>query len=123
MRCICRDAQGFTRPHRRFFASERGLDLAFQQSKRFLEVVPVGGWAAAGGNVHVDQAIPAVGVVAGEQDRVGVTDEADVRKALVCVGPRDLEGALWIVRGNRRGGSEVTECSFMWWSLGSWLTD
>jgi hypothetical protein len=63
-----------------------------------------GGRAAAGRNVHVDQAIPAVGVVAGEQDRVGITDEADVRKALVCVGPRDLEGALWIVRGNRRGG-------------------
>jgi hypothetical protein len=42
---------------------------------------------AAGWDVHIDQAVPTVCVIAGEQDGVGITDEADVRQALIRVGP------------------------------------
>jgi hypothetical protein len=46
--------------------------------------------------------LAAIGVVPREQDRVGVSDEADVGQGLVGVWSRDLEAAFEVVgRGQR----------------------
>ena len=54
----------------------------------------VGRRSTTGWDVHVDQAVATVSVVAREQDRVGVSDEPDVWQALVSVRPRDREAPL-----------------------------
>jgi len=74
MRRVRGNTQRFAGPHRRFFAPEGGFDLAFEQGKGFLKVVAMGRRAAAGWDVHIDQAVSTVCVIAGEQDGVGITD-------------------------------------------------
>jgi hypothetical protein len=61
-------------------AAEDELDLAVEAREHLFEVVAVRGRAAAVGDVHVDQAIAAVGPVAGDQHRVGVAGQGDVRR-------------------------------------------
>jgi len=43
--------------------------------------------------VHVDERVLPGGLLAGDEDRVGVTDKPDVREALVVVRPGDGEFA------------------------------
>lgn len=50
-----------------------------------LEVVAVGRRTAAGQDLHVDERVGAVRVVAGDQDRVRVTDQASARQRPVLV--------------------------------------
>jgi hypothetical protein len=66
--------------------------------------MPVVRRATAGRDVHVDQAVATVGVVAREQDRVGVSGEPDVGQALVGVGPRDREAPFGVVGRDRSDG-------------------
>ena len=77
--------------------AERHPHLAVQDGEHLLEVVPVRRRPAAGRDVHVDQGVLAVRVLAGHQDRVRVADQPDVRQALVVVWPRDGELAGQVV--------------------------
>ena len=90
------DAESFAGFYDGFCVAEGGLDFAFQDGEGFFEVVAVWGWAAAGGDMHVDEAVAAAGVFAGEQNCVGVADEADVGR-LAGVGMRDGEGSVEVV--------------------------
>ncbi len=107
MRRVRRDAYSLAGVHGRFFSAEGGFNLAFQDGEGFLEVVPMRRWAAPGRNVHVDQAITAAGVGGREEDGVGVSNESDVREALVRIGPRDLEAAGKVIGGKRLDGTFV----------------
>jgi hypothetical protein len=63
---------------RSLFTAEGELKLAFEQREHLLEVVAVRSGAPAVRDVHVDQAVAASRFRAGQQDRVRVTDDADV---------------------------------------------
>ena len=45
--------------------------------------------------------LPAESTFTGDQNRVGVADQTDVRQALVLIGTGDRQLAGWIVEGNR----------------------
>src|SRR6266566_3621810 len=66
-----------------------------------LMVWPVRWRPSARRDVHVDEGVPAGGVMAGDQDGVGVADEPDVRQALIFVWPRDGEPARRVVGRDR----------------------
>src|ERR1700730_2792143 len=76
-------------------APEGGLEFAFEQGKGFLKIVAVGRWAAAGRDVHVDQAEAACGVLASKQDGVSVAYQADVRQVVRL---SEGESSLGIIR-------------------------
>jgi hypothetical protein len=57
---------------------ERELDRALKQREHLLEVVAMRRRAAAVAHQHVDRAVPAVGLSARDEDRVGVADKGDV---------------------------------------------
>ena len=59
--------------------------------------VAVRGRAATRRDKHVYKAVATAGVVAREQDRIGVSNEPDVGQALVSVGPRDRHPSFGIV--------------------------
>jgi len=60
------------------FASEGGLELAFEKNEGFFKVVAMRRRSATGRNEHVDEAELACGVFAREQDSVGVADDAEM---------------------------------------------
>ena len=82
---------------------ERHPHLAVEDGEHLLEVVPVRGRPAAGRDVHVDEGVLAVGVLARHQDRVRVADQPDVRQGLVVVWPCDGELAGQVVGRYRSG--------------------
>jgi hypothetical protein len=98
------EAHGLTGSHRHFFAPERGFNFALEQRERFLEVMAVRRRTTSGRDVHIEQAVAAIGVLAGKNDRVGVSDKSDVRQALVRFRFREFERPLEIVVGDRGGG-------------------
>jgi hypothetical protein len=104
MRCVCRDAQGFASPHRRLLATAGSFNLTGKQSEGFLKIVAMRRRAAPGGDVHVNQAVSAIGVLTREQDRVGISDKSDVRQALLNAGSRYFDETFGIVSGERRDG-------------------
>jgi hypothetical protein len=65
--------------------------------------MPVGRRTAAGRDVHVNETVPAIGVVPGKQNRVGIPDESYVRKALIGLWSRDFEFPPGVI-GRKRGG-------------------
>ena len=75
------------------FTAEGGLDLALEEDEGFFKIVPVRGWAAAGWDVHVDEAELAGGVFAAQEDGVGIAHQAEVREVWI-VGSGENEGAL-----------------------------
>jgi hypothetical protein len=60
--------------------------------------------AAARRNVHVNEAVATVGVVTGEQNGIGVPDDAEMAKALVVIWFRNHQIAKEIVRWDWRDG-------------------
>ena len=60
--------------------------------------------AAARRNVHVDEAITAVGIIGREQNGISVSHDAEVAKALVFVRVRNRKIAAGVVRRNRGDG-------------------
>ena len=86
-------------------------DLPVEHGEHFLEVVPVRRRPAARRDVHVDEGVPAGGVIAGDEDRVGVADEPDVRQALIFVRPGHGELARRVV-GRDRSRLEPACCRF-----------
>jgi hypothetical protein len=95
--CVGWHVDGLAGTGHEALATEGELDRALEDGEHLLEVVTVGRRAAAWRDVHVDERVLAGGVVAGHQDRVGVPDNAEVRKTLVAVGSCDGEVSLWVV--------------------------
>jgi hypothetical protein len=77
--------------------SEGQLDLTLEHGEHLLEVVTVRRGAATGWNVHVDKGVFAVRVITSDKDRIGVPDEAIVRKARVFVWSSDREMPMRVV--------------------------
>ena len=88
-----------TRAHDAPLPAERGLNLTFNNEKGFPEIVAMRRRAAAGWNMHVNQAKPAGGFLAAQNDRVGVADDAEVRE--VVPGVFQCKAAGRVVVGNR----------------------
>src|SRR5437762_12872580 len=118
---VRRNVNGFTGAHDRLLTAESSFDFAFENRKRLLEIVAVWPWASARRNQHIDQAIAAIGVVARQQDRVGISGQTDVRQLLVLVRPRDRQLSLGIVGWNRRdrlgGDCVLVHKLFRFWLL------
>src|SRR5882757_3785950 len=89
VRRIGGNVYGFTGAHDRLLTAETGFDLAFKDGEGFLKVVAVRTWASARRNQHINQAIAAIGVVARQQDCIGVSHQCDMRQLLVFVRPCD----------------------------------
>jgi hypothetical protein len=89
VRGVGRHVDGLAGAGNERLAAEGHPDFAVKHGEHLLEVVPVRRRPAARWDVHVDQRVLSGGVLAGDEDRVGVTDEPDVREALVVVRPRD----------------------------------
>src|ERR1700677_1274783 len=70
----------------RLFPAKCSLHLPFKKDKSLLEVMAMRPRAAAGRNVHVDNAKASVGLVAGHRDGIGISHYADVRKTLIRIG-------------------------------------
>ena len=87
-----------------FFAAKGGFDFTFEDGKRFLEVMAMRRRAASRRDVHVNEAITAGGVIAAEQNGIGVPHESDVAKAPVLFRVRSRKIAEEVVRRNRRDG-------------------
>src|SRR5882724_1023127 len=101
VRGVGRNIDYLAGPHRLLLAAKRGLDFAFQNRERLLKIVPMRRRAAAGRNVHVDQAVTPGGVLTREKNRVCVASHANVRKRrIVRVSKR--EAARRIVWRNAR---------------------
>ena len=94
-------------------AAKGHLDLAVKDGEHLLEVVPVRRRPAARGHVHVDERVLTGGVLAGDEDRVGVADEPDVRQALVAVRPCDGELTGQIVGRDGRGLAGISCCALV----------
>jgi len=73
--------------------------LPSSSRERFFKIMTMRRRPATGRNEHVDQAIAPVCIVAGEQDRVCVSDEAYVRQILIFVG-RATTGFRWRSSGS-----------------------
>jgi hypothetical protein len=101
VRRVGRDVDRLTCSDDRLLAAKGDFDFACEQGERLLEVVTVRRRPAAGRNVHVDQAVVAIGVVPREQNCVGIPREGDVGQFLVGVWPRDLEAPVEVLGGDR----------------------
>ena len=88
-------------------------DLPVQDGEHLLEVVPVRRRPSARRNVHVDEGVPAGRVLAGDEDGVRVSDEPDVRQALIFVWPCDGDPARRVVgRDRSRLDGMLPPCGF-----------
>jgi hypothetical protein len=106
---VGRHVDGLPSSRRDALTAEGHLDLAVEDREHLLEVVAVRRGTASWRDVHVDQRVPTVGVAAGDQDRVGVAHQAQVRQAVVLVGSGDGQAAGRIVRWDR------------WWRRVRWI--
>lgn len=106
MRRVRGDVDRLTCPREALRPSEGELEFALKKGERFFEVMTVRRRPSTWGNMHVDQAEAARRVLAGEKDRVGVSDDANVREILIFR-LRDCEIALKVVGRERRGGRLV----------------
>jgi hypothetical protein len=97
VRCVGRHVYGLACLCNEPLSSETELYLALEHGEHLFKVVTVRRWAAAGWNMHVDECVFAVGIVPTDKNRIGVPDEAEMRKAFVFVWPSDGEMALRIV--------------------------
>jgi hypothetical protein len=104
---VGRNIDGFAGSGDEILITEAQLDFAFEDGEHLLEIVTVRRGPAAGWDVHVDECVLAGCVVTGHQDRVGVSDNAEMRKIVVLVRSSDGEVSLKVVgryRLRRRGG-------------------
>ena len=78
-------------------APEGDLDLAVEDGEHLFEVMSMRWRPAAGRHVHIDQGVLASGVASGNEDRVRVADQPDVRQVFVLVGARNGQRARGVV--------------------------
>jgi hypothetical protein len=102
--CVGWHVDGLSGLRHQVLASESQLHLTLEHGEHLLEVMTVRRRTTAGWNVHVNKCVLAGGVVARNQDRIGVPDEAKVRKAFVFVWSSDGEVSLRIVGRYRPSG-------------------
>src|SRR5579859_275533 len=95
-------------------AAKGDREFAFEDAERFFEVVAMRRRPAARRDVHVDSTEAATRVAAGHKKSVGISDNADVREVLVCVGLREGELALKVIGRNRRIVVHRGGCSLLW---------
>ena len=102
MRGVGRPVDGLAGPRNRVLAAEGELHLAINHGEHFLEVVAVGRGTAAGRDVHIDEGVPASGVLTSQHDRVSITTQPHVRKRPVLVGPGDDQATSRVISRDRR---------------------
>jgi hypothetical protein len=78
VRCVGWDMYGFARSHYRRWAAEGGLDFAFEDAERLLEIMPVSRRAASGRNMHVDEAESARSLFSRKENRICISHQTDV---------------------------------------------
>jgi hypothetical protein len=101
VRCVGRDVDGLASAHDRLRAAKGDLDLALKKGERLLEIVAMRRRAAAGRDVHVNEAVAASRVLARQQDRVGVSYHPDVGQSFVFVRSREPEIAVEVIGRDR----------------------
>ena len=84
-------------------ATESDLDLAVEKGKHLLEVVTVRRRAATRRDKHVYEAVATGGVLARQQDGVGVFRQSNVRQFLVIVRSRERQVSLKVIGRNGPG--------------------
>ena len=94
---VGRNVGGFTRLGHEMLVAKADLDLTLEDCEHFLEIVMVRVGAYTERDVHVDEGVLAGGVVAGNQDRVGVADKAKVSKGFVVVGSCDGKVSMRVI--------------------------
>jgi len=87
VRRIGRDVSGLANSQERFCTAESDLDLALNDTEHFLEVVAMRRRATAGRHKHVDEAVTAGCVLARQKNRVGISNQSNVRQVWVFIGP------------------------------------
>src|SRR2546430_9574653 len=97
MRRVGRDVDGIPSPSGRRLPAEGQLDLPVEDTEHLLEVVAMRGRASARWYVHVDQRVTPGRIAAGQQDGVGVADDAEVLQRLIAIGARRREPASGVV--------------------------
>jgi hypothetical protein len=98
---IRRNVDGFAAPRGVFLAAKYKIDFVFQQRERLLEIVTVRGRPAAGRYHHIDQAIPVGGIFAGDEDRIGIANYADMADLLIVIHSHRGEFTTGVVRWHR----------------------
>ena len=95
--CIGRNVGCLAGPQNGFRATESDLDLAVENGKHLLKVVAVWRRAATWRDTHVYEAVATGGVLARQQDGVGVSRQSNVRQFLVLVWSRDRQVSLKVI--------------------------
>ena len=102
MGCVRRNVDGVAGPYDGLLTAKRGLDLALEQDERLFEIMAMGWRAAPGRNMHIDKTKAFSGGIAGQQQGVSVSHDADVNQVLVLIGLNKRQKAVEIVGRHRR---------------------
>lgn len=105
---VGRDVDRLAGSHNRFGSAERNFDLAFENGEHLFEIVAMRRRTASRRNVHINEAVAAGGVFAGENNRVRVPRETDVRQRLISVWSRDRELSREVIGRDSRTASRHT---------------
>ena len=98
MRCVRWDIYSLTRSKHHLRTTKGGLEFAFEDGECLLEIVPVRRRAALGRNMHIDQAELACSIVAREENRICITNDADVANILAGIRSCESEFSPEVVR-------------------------
>jgi transcriptional regulator len=101
MRRICGDIDSVTRAHHLFGTTKSNVEFAFKQGESLFKVVTMRRWSAARRDVHIDKAEAARRVLAGEKNRVRVSDHPDMRRLRVGVSLGYRKLPLKVIGRNR----------------------
>jgi len=77
--------------------AESDVEFAVKHYEGLFKIVAMRRRAAARGNMHVNKAEAPVGIVASEQNGVGVTDDTEVRKILIGIRPCNGQNPLKVI--------------------------
>src|ERR1035438_1353631 len=102
VRSVRRDVDCVASLNNGLFPPKGSLHLSLKQDESLFKVVTMRSRAAARRNVHVDNAKASVGLIAGDRDGIGISHDANMRKALIRIGLGNGEVALEVVRGKGR---------------------
>ena len=97
MRSVGRHIDGLASFGHEVLVMESYLYLTHKNGEHLFEVVTMGMGTAAGRYEHVDECVLSSGVVTGKQDRVRISDDAEVREAVVLIRSCDRDVPLRVV--------------------------
>ena len=101
MRRVRWDVDGVAGSRHIFRSTERHFDFALKDGEGLFEVMTMRRRAAAGRDMHIDKTEAPRGVLAGEEDGIGIANYAEVGQVLVGVGLCAGESTAEVVRRNR----------------------